>query len=145
MKKLLLFTLAIGGLTLSSFASGNYKINDSNVDQMFAQSTDISLTANSSGDMLNAVNTASASELTANLASGDQSKGGYLLRAFFCGWIAMHRSYMGGTGLWWKYLLGVICFPLSINVGVDFWWVVFSSTALDKYKNNNKWFVWMGK
>jgi TM2 domain-containing membrane protein YozV len=32
------------------------------------------------------------------LTKGDKTVGGYLLRAFFCGSFALHRSYMGTGG-----------------------------------------------
>ncbi len=72
-----------------------------------------------------------------------QTRGGYLIRAFFCGFIALHRTYMGTNGetMWWFYC----CVPLAgpIDHFVDFWWVVFDDKAFEKYRNNSKFFVWM--
>ena len=74
-----------------------------------------------------------------------QSLDGGCHRAFFCGGIALHRDYMGtgGKSMWWFYL----CVPVAggVDACVDFWWVVFKgSEAMDKYKDNSKFFVWTG-
>ena len=145
MKKLLAIAALVGGFAASCFASTAYKIDDASVDQMFAQSNDVTMIATSCDDMMNSITTAASTDMAAVTAGGSQSKGGYLLRACFCGWIALHRSYMGASGLWWKYLI-VNCVGVGgILVGIDFWWVVFSSSALNKYKGNQKFLVFMGK
>ena len=137
MKKLL---FVLGFFAVSSFAfagTDKYKVNDAAVDQMFAQSTDIS---SSIADEMSIV---SINQPAAVQAGGGQTVGGYLIRAFFCGGIALHRHYMGGDwgSLWWKYF----CIPVAGGVAAcgDFWWVVFKgNSALSKYKGNDKWFVW---
>ena len=133
--------LSIVWLTASmTFAANYYKINDAVIDQMFAQSEDVTLTFTdqlSSLYMINSVNFAALSE--------GKTVGGFLLRAYFCGFIALHRSYMG-TGdknLFFLYF----CVPVAGMVAafVDFWWVVFKGEeALNKYADNPKWFVWGG-
>jgi len=141
MKKLL-FALGFFGISLFSFAGSGekYKVNDAAIDQMFAQSQDIS------SAVAGEISVASMNQPTMNVAGGSsQTVGGYLLRCFFCGGIALHRHYMGGDWgkLWWKYL----CIPVAGGVAScgDFWWVVFKgNSALSKYKGNDKWFVWAG-
>ncbi len=73
----------------------------------------------------------------------EQTRGGYLLRAFFCGGIALHRYYMGTNNKWmWAMYF---CIPVVGNVTacVDFWGAVFDKDFYLKYKNNDKYIVWM--
>ena len=137
MKKLLFI---VGFFAVSSFAfasTDKYKVNDAAVDQLFAQSQDIS------SSVADEMTLANVNQPAAVQAGGGQTVGGYLIRAFFCGGIALYRHYMGGDwgSLWWKYL----CIPVAGGVAAcgDFWWVVFKgNSALSKYKGNDKWFVW---
>ncbi len=137
MKKLLFI---LGFFAVSSFAfasTDKYKVNDAAVDQLFAQSQDISSSVADEMTLANVNQPASVQ------AAGGQTVGGYLIRCFFCGGIALHRKYMGGDwgSLWWKYF----CVPVAGGVAAcgDFWWVVFKgNSALSKYKGNDKWFVW---
>lgn len=133
MKKLFLLFSAIVLTTSLSFANNNYRINDAAIDDLFANAEEASIVSND----FNALSlvAAPAPEIT---------KGGYLLRAFFCGSIALHRSYMGTAGktLWYMYL----CIPVVGGVVgcVDFWGVVFKGDEfMNKYKDNGKWIVWM--
>lgn len=142
MKKILLIAALVGGFAASTFAKDTYKLNDASVDQMFAQASDITLTAASSDDMMGAVNTSASVDMSALATGGSQTKMGFLLRSFFCGFIALHRSYMGtdGRALWYMYL----CIPVYggiVNL-VDFWSVVFG-VDYNKYKNNKKFTVWL--
>ncbi len=130
MKKLVLALAFLVGATGASFAS-NYKLDEAAIDAAFEASTQISFES--------AVDAASF----AAVAEGETDKGGYLLRSFFCGFIALHRSYMGtgGATLWWKYL----CIPVVGGVVncVDFWGVVFKGDEqLAKYKDNPNYIVW---
>ncbi|MBI4930896.1 MAG: hypothetical protein HY841_09055 [Bacteroidetes bacterium] len=139
MKKLL-FALGFFGITLFSFAGNGekYKVNDAAVDQLFAQSQDVS-SALADGDMT----LVNLNQPSTQVVGGGQTVGGFLLRSFFCGFIAIHRKYMGSDlgSLWWKYF----CIPVAggvANLG-DFCWVLFKgNSALSKYKGSDKWFVW---
>ena len=137
MKKLL-FVLGFFAVSSFSFAgTDKYKVNDAAVDKMFAQSQDIS------SSVADEMSVASINQPAAVQTAGGQTVGGYLIRCFFCGGIALHRHYMGGDwgSLWWKYF----CIPVAGGVAAcgDFWWVVFKgNSALSKYKGNDKWFVW---
>lgn len=139
MKKLLFI---VGFFAVSSFAfasTDKYKVNDAAVDQLFAQSQDIS------SAVADEMTMASINQPAALQGSGSgQTVGGYLIRAFFCGGIALHRKYMGSDwgSLWWKYF----CIPVVGGVAGcgDFWWVVFKgNSALSKYKGSDKFFVWL--
>jgi hypothetical protein len=135
MKKLLLIPAFMVCLLTSSFAS-NYKVDEANVDQLFASSEDVTLTA--ADEAYSLMNTTSSIK-----AEGEKTVGGFLVRAFFCGGFALHRYYMGTDGkqLFWYYF----CIPVMGGVAgcVDFWWVVFKGKeAMDKYTNNGKFLVW---
>ena len=140
MKKLFLL-IAFAGTSLFSLANvENYTIDDQKVDQLFAQSQDISVATINDMSSMNNINMSVVS------TGGSQSVGGYLLRSFFCGGIALHRYYMGTKkkAMWAMYF----CIPVVGGVAacVDFWWVVFKgSEAMNKYKGNDKYLVWAGK
>ena len=132
-----IFTLAFFTcLFTASFASSktsSYKVDDVAVDQLFASSTDVTFSA----EGVNALNVSTT-------AGGGTTVGGFLLRNFFCGFIALHRKYMGGdwNQLWWKYF----CIPIAGGVASlgDFLYVLIGGQdALDKYDGNDKWFVWL--
>src|ERR1051326_900550 len=137
MKKLL---FVFGFFAVSSFAFAStsaYKVNDAAVDQLFAQSQDISSAMASDMTLVN-LNQPNVQE-----TAGGQTVGGFLIRCFFCGGIALHRHYMGSDwgSLWWKYF----CIPVAGGVAAlgEFCWRLFSGkSALGKYKGNDKWFVW---
>lgn len=127
MKKL--FTLLTAIVLTVSLAKANneYKINDATIDNLFANAEEMSMV---STDFNLGSIAAPAPEIT---------KSGFLLRAFFCGGIALHRSYMGtgGKSLWYMYCWNCVG-------GIDFWWVVFKGDeAMNKFKDNGKWIVWM--
>jgi len=132
MKKLFLFFTATAMSATMAFAGNDYKINDANIDNMFANADEISFASNDFGG---------TNFMTP--AGPEKTKGGYLVRAFFCGGFALHRSYMGTAGktLWYMYL----CIPVVGGVVgcVDFWGVVFGSIDFNKYKDNGKYIVWM--
>ena len=137
MKKLLFI---LGFFAVSSFAfagTEKYKVNDAALDQLFAQSNDISMSVADEMTM------AGINQPTVQAAAGGQTVGGYLIRCFFCGGLALHRKYMGSDwgSLWWKYF----CIPVAGGVAAcgDFWWIVFTGNKnLSKYKGNDDWFVW---
>ena len=137
MKKLLFIFGFFAASSFSFAGTEKYKVNDTAIDQMFAQSQDISSSITDEMSLEN------INQPVAVQAGGGQTVGGYLIRCFFCGSIALHRNYMGGDwgSLWWKYF----CIPVAGGVAVcgDFWWVVFKgNSALSKYKGSDKWFVW---
>jgi len=131
--------LSIVCLTASmTFAANNYKIDDAVIDQMFAQSEDVTPTFTDQFSSLNMINSVNFAVLPEG-----KTVGGFLLRAFFCSGFALHRSYMG-TGdksvFFYYFCLGIV--PVGC---IDFWWVVFKGEeALNKYADNPKWFVWGG-
>ena len=136
MKRLtLIIALTVG--SICSGIAGNYRINDEQLQQVFDQSVEVSFS-----DLYLADN-ALQGDFMKMTVDGGQTRGGYLLRAFFCGGIALHRYYMGTTrgGMWAMYC----CIPVvgGLNAFVDFWWAVFESDAYTKYANNDKYIVWL--
>jgi hypothetical protein len=144
MKKIILSVALAAGLFFTSSASeSNYILDEQSVNQQISQATEMSFD-NAVAD-LSVLNSQATASSIAIKGGGSQTVGGYLLRAFFCGGIALHRYYMGtgGKSLWWFYF----CVPVvgGVDGCVDFWWVVFKgSEAMNKYKDNSKFFVWAG-
>jgi hypothetical protein len=125
--------LALGVITFSK--AGNYKMDEQLLAQTLKNSTEASFDEMYASDI---------SAIEANFAKGGgKSRGGYLLRNFFCGGIALHRYYMGtNKGAMWALYF---CVPVvgSVTACVDFWWVVFDGDAMSKYENNDKYIVWL--
>lgn len=136
MKKLaLVLGLALG---IGFGAQANkYKMNETALTQTFEKSQEVTFNEMYAADF-------NTSAVDLNLkGGGEKTRGGYLLRSFFCGGIALHRYYMG-TGkkaMWALYF----CVPVAGGVAacVDFWGAVFKADFYKKFENNDKWFVWM--
>jgi hypothetical protein len=134
MKKIYLLIGFVVTIGLSKANAESFTLDNAKIDNLFALSQDVT------SQTLVEANALSASNL--NSAVGGQTVGGYLVRAFFCGSIALHRYYMGGSGpLWAMYL----CIPVvgGVDGCVDFWWVLFNNDNLSKYRNSSKYIVWM--
>lgn len=139
MKKLL--AIVCLGLGLSFSANANkYKMSDAQIESTFSTSQEVSFDEMYAGASVNAGDVISGTNMS---KGGEKTRGGYLLRSFFCGGIALHRYYMG-TGkkhMWALYF----CVPVAGGVAacVDFWGAVFDADFYKKYENNDKWFVWL--
>jgi len=131
MKKLFLIAVAILFVG-SSFASStsSYVADDNQIEQLFASSEDVSLSSsNEATALLKNVNSVNADETT---------KTGFLIRAAFCGWFALHRSYMGTKGMFIKYFC-----TLGFVSCIDFWGTVIKGDeGFAKFKGSDKWWVW---
>lgn len=130
----LAFLACLFSVSLSSRAS-SYKADEAAVDELFNASEDVTLVA---ADLV------ANATVNSNTAGGGKTVGGFLIRNFFCGGIALHRHYMGGDWgkLWWKYF----CIPVAGGVAScgDFLYVLIKGNeALDKYDGEDKFFVWM--
>lgn len=125
MKKLFFtLTLVFGLATLAS--ANTYKLNNASVEAKFATSQDV--TSEMSALTSNTENYAS-------ILGGDQSMGGFLVRAAFCGTFSIHRMYMGSSFMW------MYCIPVAgqLTTAIDFWYVVFKGQeGLSKYSNSSK-------
>lgn len=133
MKTLSLVILLVLGVTAISNANG-YKIDDSDIDAAFNSSADVTYSIGA------------AKFLKSETTSVEPTKGGYLIRSYFCGFIGLHRSYMGTAGetMWWKYFCASFVAYGGIVNFVDFWGVVINGDEqLAKYKDNPKFVVWL--
>jgi hypothetical protein len=133
MKKLFLIAVAIlfvGSSFASSTTSSSYIADDNQIEQLFASSEEVSLSSsNEATALLSKVNSITADETT---------KTGFLVRAFFCGGFALHRSYMGTKGMFIKYFC-----TLGIVGTIDFCIVLIKGDeAFSKFKGNDKFWVW---
>ena len=111
--------------------AGNYRLDEASINNAFDNATELTVA--------NPFDVNAASMLT----DEEPTKMGFLLRAYFCGFVGLHRSYMGtgGKTLWYYYL----CIPVGGSVVgcVDFWGVVFKGDEfMAKFKDNPKWVVW---
>jgi hypothetical protein len=137
MKKI---ALALGlALGVSFGAQANrYKIDEVQLAQTFEKSQEVSFDEMYDSKM-------NFGESTKMKAGDSKTRGGYLVRSFFCGGIALHRYYMGlnDTKNWmWAFYF---CVPVAgwVDNFVDFWWVVIDKDAMSKYENNDAIFVWL--
>lgn len=137
MKKIFIILAAAFGMASSANAE-SYTMDEKQLEQLFANSTEVSV-----GDFYGATTALNANVLSTMNLADSKTRGGYLLRSFFCGAIALHRYYMGTTrkSMWAMYF----CIPVvgGINGCVDFWWAVFEADAYQKYANNDKYIVWL--
>ncbi|GIV29747.1 MAG: hypothetical protein KatS3mg028_0813 [Bacteroidia bacterium] len=135
MKKLLLTAAVAVGMTATINAKSKFQLNENELQTLITQSTEMTV-GDIEKDFSNAVH------YKATVAP-EKTKGGYLLRAFFCGGIALHRYYMG-TNQKWMWAM-YFCIPVvgGINACVDFWGVLFNAIDYKKYANNDKYIVWM--
>lgn len=134
-KSLLVLGLALG--IAFGAQAGKYKLDEAQLDEAFAKSTEVSF------NDVYASGTALDLNTTKMGAASTKTRGGYLLRSFFCGSFAIHRYYMGTTkkAMWALYF----CVPVAGGVAacVDFWGAVFVADWYKDYEDNDKWFVWI--
>lgn len=129
MKKLFLACALVLGVAGASYADG-YKLNDATIESAFDASEDVTYIASEHATF-------------ATLADGELSKTQFLVRAFFCGYFALHRSYMGTGGK--SLLIYYLCVPVAnyVAIMVDFWGTIIKGDEFwMKYKDNPKFFAW---
>jgi len=137
MKKLVLALALVIGAAGASFAS-NYKLDEAAVESAFTASEDITMQSNILSESLS----------NAALADGDITKGGFLVRAYFCGFVGMHRAYVGNGG---KKVGLYYCLSSIVGVGYAIGWIDFlmvlikGEEMMDKFKDNPKFIVWIGE
>ena len=118
--------------------AGEYRLNESSIETSIAQAEDVTMSEVALYESFTSNSISSAS-----MQGGDQARGGYLVRAAFCGSFGIHRYYMGSTGA--KFFFLYACVPVVGNVAVcvDFWSVVFDAGKLGRYKGSDKYLVWV--
>ncbi len=134
MKKLLITFACVAGLALSQFANANpYTLDEVALEQTFASADEVALNNSTPENLTGLTNT--------NMAPTEVTMGGFMLRLIFCGGFAVHRSYTGTKGLFWKYFCA-----LGIPSTGDFCFSIFHwKNALDNYNGNPNWICWTKK
>lgn len=137
MKKLILSAAVATGLVAGLNAKSKFQIDETKLAALETQVKEISV-----NEVDNYLSETTSVKFALKNAP-EQTRGGYLLRAFFCGGIALHRYYMGTNNKWmWAMYF---CIPVAgeITAFVDFWGAVFNKDFYLKYKNNDKFIVWL--
>lgn len=138
MKKIALILGLVLGIGFSAQAN-RYKMDEIQLTQTFENSQEVTFNEMYSADF----NTADVNSLNLSSKDGSTTRGGYLIRSFFCGGIALHRYYMGtGKKLMWMLYCFVPVFG-GVAACVDFWGAVFVADFYKRYENNDRWFVWL--
>lgn len=144
MKRLLL-SLMLTGASLGVYATDapaeSYLIDDQKVEQLLAQSEDMSL-AIAENNMLQAPALAMAATNSPTQIKASKEFVPALLLNFFLGYLGIHRLYLGTKPMTWiGYILscggifGVV--PL-----VDFIVLIINSQDISPYIDNPKFFMW---
>lgn len=154
MKKALLSLALACSVSIFSFASETtaantdaYFVNDTQVENMFAASADISEATpallaemDASGTYTAAAKKQQSAVLT--VKSGEKSAIAAIVLDFFLGWLGIHRAYMGtATMTWVGYILtcggifGIVPF-------VDFIVLIVNANDISEYIDNTKFFMW---
>ncbi|MVM39756.1 NINE protein [Spirosoma sp. HMF3257] len=147
MKSLLTFCfLTVATLTAraTDISTDSYVINDSQVEQLMAQSEDVSLSI-ANTNLFQSEHMASGLTGTTQVKAGGKDFVAALLLNFFLGGFGIHRLYLGTETLTWVgYILtcggifGVV--PL-----VDFIVLIVNHDNLSPYIDNPKFFMWATK
>ncbi|MCX7729413.1 MAG: hypothetical protein N2203_08080 [Bacteroidia bacterium] len=135
MRKALLGVIIAVSFAAKANIDTKYQVDENKLNAIVMQA--IEMTENELDEYLN------CSIGKMNVLVPEQTRGGYLLRAFFCGGIALHRYYMGTSNQWmWAMYF---CIPVvgEVTACVDFWGAVFDKDFYLKYKNNDKYIVWL--
>ncbi len=129
MRKLLLSFAFLVGMATVSLANNAYTVNEEKIDAAFNAAQEVNYT--DAATLANDVN-------FVGISADETTKSGFLIRAFFCGDFALHRSYMGTKGMFVKYFC-----TFGVVGCIDFWWVIIKGDeAFNKFKGNDKWCVW---
>lgn len=151
MKNVFYLLLTCCLFSLSSFSAtpvttvlpvDEYSVNDQQIDQLFSNSVDVSMTSVSESLLTNPAAKSSANK--AFYAAGDKNFATALLLNFFLGGLGIHRLYLGTkTFTWVGYILtcggifGIV--PL-----IDFIVLIIHNDDISAYVNNPKFFMWSG-
>lgn len=136
-------------MTLASFASTStsassadqYFINDQQIDVLFENSQDLSLSAAAQVINLTGEN---ASFYQAQFASGDKNFVAAILLNFFLGGLGIHRLYLGTETMTWVGYILTCGGIFGIVPLVDFIVLIINNADLSPYIDNPKFFMWGG-
>ncbi|HVU55686.1 MAG TPA: TM2 domain-containing protein [Puia sp.] len=143
MKKILLLALICFSTVCTFAATGNqYVVNDQQVEQLFSNSVDASLTALSDQTMMNA--TGGLAAHGAQFRSSDKTFVAAILLDFFLGGLGIHRLYLGTATLTWVGYILTFCGIFGIVPLVDFIVLIVHNDDISPYVDNTKFFMWAG-
>jgi TM2 domain-containing membrane protein YozV len=147
MKKVLLFCLlTVASLTVraADVTAESYVVNDQQIEQLLAQSEDVSLAA-VSANLLDGQQMNGNPAGTARIKADGKEFVPALLLNLFLGGLGIHRLYLGTETLTWVgYILtcggifGVV--PL-----IDLVVLIIDNDNISPYVNNPKFFMWSGR
>ncbi len=143
MKKILLFCfLTVAALTARAADVSVYVIDDQQIEQLMAQSDDISLNA-VSADLLQ------SEQLTAGLTGSARVKANKefvpaLLLNLFLGGLGIHRLYLGTETLTWVGYILTCGGIFGIVPLIDFIVLIINNDNISPYVDNPKFFMWSG-
>jgi hypothetical protein len=138
MKKLLSIALVLAGLSMSNTTKASSYVLDE-----IAVTTTINNATEESLESFTSVSNSESNNFTSATAvvKGDQSKGVFLVAAFFCGGFAIHRFYMGVNGKGGIIFLSNFCL-FGVPALIDFIYVLIDDSNFSKYDNSSEIFVW---
>lgn len=147
--KRLLYLFVFGCLlSLSTLAANpvtppaeDYFIDDQKVEQLFANSVDISLSA-SSQSMLASQNGKAAGN--AFYAPGEKNFATALVLNFFLGVLGIHRLYLGTKPFTWIGYILTCGGIFGIVPLIDFIVLIINNDDISPYVDNPKFFMWSG-
>jgi len=143
MKKILLFCfLTVAALTARAADVSVYIIDDQQIEQLMAQSDDISLNT-VSADLLQ------SEQLTAGLTGSARVKANKefvpaLLLNLFLGALGIHRLYLGTETLTWVGYILTCGGIFGIVPLIDFIVLIINNDNISPYVDNPKFFMWSG-
>lgn len=143
MKKALLLSFVMGLFSLTSFAGGNYKLDDASVDALFEQSVDVTASMMAGAEDLSFSSFAKPEASSNAMFMSNKSPVTAMILALLLGWLGVHRFYLGTkTMTGFGYI--VTCGGVGVVAFVDFVLLLIGTINddIDKYVDNPKFFMW---
>lgn len=143
MKQLFVFCLlTVATLTTraADISADAYVINDQQVEQLIAQSEDVSLAAVSTNLLESQQMTASLTG-TARVKANKEFVPAVLLN-FFLGGLGIHRLYLGTKTITWVGYILTCGGIFGIVPFIDFIVLIVHSSDISPYVDNTKFFMW---
>jgi len=145
MKKILFLALiCISSLCTFAASSSEYVVDDRKVEQLFTNSVDVSLSALSDNNLLNANSNLTLNGSAAQFRASDKSFVAAILLNFFLGGLGIHRLYLGTATLTWIGYILTCGGIFGIVPLVDFIVLIIHNEDISPYVDNTKFFMWAG-
>jgi TM2 domain-containing membrane protein YozV len=147
MKKTIIVLLVCCSMLTTTYAAENhesYIIDDQKIEQLFNNSTDVSLTSVSSQFFADQTNNM-ANKNAAYYAGGDKNFAAAVLLNFFLGGLGIHRLYLGTKTLTWVGYILTCGGIFGIVPLIDFIVLIIHNDDISPYVDNPKFFMWSGQ